>query len=263
MSVSLAAGKRLTTDDIIQLARSKPNQISVDEAILRKADADYPVKDTSLFEISEESGADMQLYSTDVVRVSLIYRIFSLLMLKSPVRSSTIKALENLVNYQVTPYFTSCESAGKELIAFLAGKGYASTVDNAKVPASEALAAHGLQQHVVTVRESALFLNHPFLAIATALVVGYGANNLLKAVDPIVALSCEAAGVKADIFDSTLFEVYRQHRGQMLSAGNLKLLLEGSKRTGTNKNVSRQYTEFLSSPQITGPCQEAIAITNK
>jgi histidine ammonia-lyase len=82
-------------------------------------------------------------------------------------------------------------------------------------------------------------------------------------VDPIAALAVEAAGARVDGFDPTLFEILRQHRGQMLSASNLKLLLEGSKRAGSNKTLGESFAEFHSIPQIVGPAQEAIAIATK
>ncbi len=263
MSVNITPGKRLTVEDILLLAGPKPNQIAVDEHTLRKADQDYPVKETSFIHVDVLIGAESQSYDTLVVRVGLIYRLYSMMALKSPVRSSTIKALENLINYQITPYFSSSETAGEELIAFLAGKGYASTPDCQKILAIEAFSNVGIQEHIVTVRESSLFIKHPFLAVGTAFVVGHGATNFLKVADPIVALSCEAAGVKIDGFDSSLFEVHRQHRGQMLSAGNLKMMLEGSKRGGCNKSVEDRFSCFLSAPQIVGPCHEAVAIANK
>ena len=269
MNFVLGAGKRLTLDDLVLASRCRPNQITVEDSAITKANdackaLNNDSKASALFVPSESLvAADTMVFDVRVVRAALIYRLSALLNLRTPVKGSTIKVLADLINYEITPYLTSVEKAGEELLLFLSGKGFATNGEGQKVAASEALSLIGSAEYHVSIFESKAFINHPFLAVGMACVSASGATNLLKVVDAISALSCEAAGAKVDAFDPVLFETYRQHRGQMLSATNLKLLLEGSKRVNSVKDLSVTFDIFHSIPQITGPSQETIAVASK
>jgi len=203
-----------------------------------------------------------------VIRAGLIARIFSLLATRTPVRAVTIKLLVELLNKEITPVLSSVKNAGLELVLFLSGVGAAVTADNSQITAAEALSTIGYGDYAgATKAETQAFIGNSFLAVGLAGLVASGAAQVIKGLDAITALSCEAAGSKgADVFDPVLYETYRQHRGQMLSAGNLKLLLEGSKRvnSATSANpLGAQLAAFHNIPQSTGPAQEAIAVVNK
>lgn len=269
MNIVLGVGKRLTLDDLVLASRSRPNQVSVDEAAFSKADdlcknLNNDPKLSAAFITSDTLNApETSSFDVRVVRAALIYRVYAMLNLRTSVRASTIKILADLINYEISPFFSSVESAGEELLLFLSGKGSALDGEGKQVSAAEALATIGNPEYHVAVFEAKAFLGHPFLAVGMGCIVAAGATNLLKVVDAIAALSCEAAGAKVDAFDPLLFETYRQHRGQMLSATNLKLFLEGSKRINSTKELTANFEVFHSIPQITGPCQEVVAVASK
>jgi histidine ammonia-lyase len=264
MSLILGGGKRLSVDEVVSSSVSKPNLISVEESALEKLDLlckDISEKNLlSFHEVHNSSKMKPNDFSVEIRRAGLILRIHSLLNGKSPVRSSTVKVMLDLLNHQITPYFSSFEKAGAEFVEFLGGKGYASTADREMVSASDALQLIGCSAYLLTNFETSAFIKHPFALIGLATIVVGGANFLLKAADSIAAFSCEAKGVLLDPFDFQAFELYRQHRGQITSANNVRLLLEGSKRLIANSaDCNSSFSAFNNIPQIHGPNFDIVA----
>jgi histidine ammonia-lyase len=269
MSFTLGSGKRLGVSDLTSLANQKPNAISIEESVFDRLDGlcqGFSGADAQAYEISQEvkiENVKSSQFTVEMRRAALIYRVHTLLSGKTPVRAATIKALTDLINYQITPFFSTFEKSGLELVEFLSGKGFASTVEKDVVTAAEAFSLVGITAHSLANFEVRAFQRHPFLLVGlSALVIG-GANHLVKAADSIAALSVEAKGVIIDAFDPTAFETNRQHRGQITSATTLKLLLEGSKRASSVKDINNTYTAFNNIPQINGPSLDVIAQATK
>lgn len=275
MVVSLGAGKRITLDNLVEAAVSRPNTIEVEEGSLAKVQEFYEKSVTHndgnstswKNDVNATLGGDVKKYPVEVIRAGIVARIFSLLATRTPVRAVTLRVLTELVNKQLTPVLSNTKNAGLELSLFLCGVGAATAADGSTVAASEALAAAGFAEYTGATRtETQAFNDNSFLAVGLAGLVASGANHLLKGIDAIAALSCEAIGSKgADVFDPVLYETHRQHRGQMLSAGNLKLLLEGSKRVNAAAHdlAGSKLSLFHNIPQSMGPAQESITVLNK
>lgn len=265
MAVSLGPGKRFSVEEFVLLG-IKPNVFVLEESTISKLDENYNsfLKEKKIFDQLYTNVTDMpqnSSFSVQEIRLGLLFRILSLFSYKSPVKAVTVKHLVELLNHNITPLFSSVSQAGAELLSFLFGQGYALDQNNKVIPAAEALSIMGVGSLVVSEIEKDSFLEHPFLSLGSAVFLAYKAGNLIKIIDPIAALSCEAIGCNFDAFDSTLYEIYRQHRGQMLSANNLKVLLEGSKRSGASS--ADNQGPFYNIPSVVGPCQEIIAVATK
>jgi histidine ammonia-lyase len=266
MSYVLGTGKRLSIEDVLLLSQAKPNLISLDEAAVARFATmcvEIGEKETSNFypvvgelKIEKVKASDL---SVEVRRAAILIKLYLLFNGKSAIRPSTLNCLASLINNQITPYFSSFEKSGLELIEFFSGKGFASTPDNDLISATEALQMLQLTTHPFTIFESVAFIKHPFLLMGLATVVIGGASQLARVADPISALSIEAKGACLDPFDSAAFETFRQHRGQITSANNIRIMLEGSKRTGSSATVDSTFCAFHNVPQIHGPNHDVIA----
>ncbi|CAM9562932.1 unnamed protein product, partial [Phaeothamnion confervicola] len=72
-----------------------------------------------------------------------------------------------------------------------------------------------------------------YAARGRAAAVAAGAANALSAATAAAALSCEAARAFTEPFEAVHFDICRQHRGQMVAAEGLRLLLNGSQLVNT------------------------------
>jgi len=260
---ALGSGKRITLDEIVLLSSSSQCSIKVDEVFLQKMEDAFrsvPQSELQTFvmednKVNKSKNAD---FTAEVRRAAVIIKIQSLLNGRSPVRRLLVEILIGLVNLSIMPYFTSFDKAGLELLEFVSGKGSASLPDGSSLEARDALRLIGREEFVVTNLEAAAFLKHPFLMLGLSAMVIGGATLLSKCIDPVSALSVEAKGLPVDSFDPAAFEAFRQHRGQITSAFNLRTLLEGSKRAGPIQTQDLSYSAFFNIPQINGPSQEII-----
>ena len=111
----------------------------------------------------------------------------------------------------------------------------------------------------MTVEDTEELQSYPFLTIGLGGILAAASSNLIRMVDSVTALSCEAAGSGVEAYDAANFEVGRPHRGQMQSASNLRLLLDGSKRIGTVAKDKRcDMVSLQIAPQSTGPSRDVI-----
>jgi histidine ammonia-lyase len=170
-----------------------------------------------------------------------------------------------MLNADIIPSFTSDSEAGLQLVKTLSGLGQSSCFANGIiVDSSEAFKGIGFEPIELTLDEAKTLAAEKFLFTGSACLLASGALSLAHIVDCIAAVSCESFGALVEPFDATHFEINRQHRGQMASASNLRLLLEGSKRT--NSPVSNDLAAnlaFQKLPQINGSVVETLTATTK
>ena len=193
-----------------------------------------------------------------------------MLLGKCNVRSEILVLLSDSLNKNIVPLIPS-PSSGKCLVNFIIGEG--SCVFNHNViNVSEAFQECGIQpirDQPLTNEEIYVLTNYPFIELGLGCLLANGSLKLLNVSDCIVSLSCEAVGASVlDAFDSNNFEISRQQRGQMVSATNLRSLLEGSKRVSSHTSMSvdlpKDTIDLLrSSPQVIGPCLESVTGANR
>ena len=202
-------------------------------------------------------------HSRVACRAAAFSRIVSLTLARSGVRGPALSLLVQLVNANVVPAFTSEAQAGKELCLTLLGSDnvqvYAAN-STEKTSAATALSAVGITPlENMSQLEATSLVQGEFLSTGCACLLALGACNALQALDGVSALSCEALGSDINSFSAEQFEQARQHRGQITSSLNMRLLLEGSKRTGTGDVKGGACVPFLTIPQVHGPACDAIS----
>jgi histidyl-tRNA synthetase len=278
-----AINARLTSFDVVNVAVSYlPVQIEIGTDTTEGVETK---KITDVFKSRGESPILIDASSIQVARAGLLCRLYSLRSVATAKdnKNYLVKQIASFLNSNITPVFQDEETAGDVLLAALSGFGYclvpASTTTAYMILISEAMALCDLAPVVLTKEETKAVLDYPFLSIGAACLLSAAASNINNTLDCISALSCEAYGGNGllESFGSEYFELNRPQRGQMLSAGNLKLLLDGSKRvaaggkgSGGGKSTAVETAardaaavHFKSIPQITGPCSEAISAIAK
>lgn len=187
----------------------------------------------------------------------------SLLHGQSGTRPQLAILLAQMLTSRVVPAFTDSTSFGTELAsALLAGDVICYTTDGL-LPAKQAWASIRLRSVPLSTAEAKAISAPYFFTVGCASLAAAGAVNLLPTLDCVAALSCEAFGADVNKFDANTFEVIRQQRGQMVSATNLRNLLEGSKRASTYTGIDSLATPFAAIPQVHGPAQEIFATAAK
>ena len=256
MSFVIGPGKRVTTSDVARIA-------SQHQKIALEISSDSIKGECSGSEVDSERMPGAEEGSTPcapaVSRAGTVCRVISLAQAKGIANAATLHNLADLLNCNIAPFFSSVDSAGDELIALLGGKGICINSDGDNIEAPAALAQAGIGASSLLIKEKAAFTGNPFLATGLGCLLVVGAQNLIRVVDGVAALSCEAYGCGTDAFDAAAFEAGRPHRNQMQSASNLRLLLEGSKRVNTCGKEGLLGAGVLhATPQLVGPCLDAV-----
>lgn len=251
MSVTIGQGKKISLDEFVKVTFYSQT------VVLAGSDA-TPSKPRFSNNLSVSLGKDGYT-AKSICRAGLLCRASSYAQVRSA-NQSVLQVLVSLLNSNVVPAFTSIDNAGNELTSFLSGNGVCYVNSNEDlVSASEGLALAQLSALQLSPEEANELKAYPFLTIGLGGILSAASTNLIRVVDCVSALSCEAAGSGVDSFDAANFEVGRPHRGQMQSASNLRLLLDGSKRIGTcPKDKRAQVVSLQSAPQATGPCRDVI-----
>jgi len=223
-----------------------------------------------------------ELYPECICRAILFCRSVSNLALQAPILGAEAAALVSFLNAGITPLIPikGGDSIDKLCSDMILGKGScrlaigransSGSREYIELPISEAMAAVGIEPILPTaIPESEKpRSSFPAVSIAIGSLLAYGAQSLSKVVDCVAALTCEAIGFnKLETYDLTYFESSRPHRGIMLSASTLRLLLDGSKRcsvsTPNSPAVVFDASVFCRIPQINGPSIDSIAAACK
>ncbi len=196
-------------------------------------------------------------------RAALVARIASLSFGRCQVRQAVIDVMAAMLNEGIVPGFTSVEAAGMELVMALIGAKGISMYSKASSELIDS-GACGLRHVSLTAIELKVLVSGQFLCTGSACLLAHGAANLVTAAECVSALSCEVFGVSTEAFHAENFEIARQHRGQIVSASNLMLMLEGSKRVDSPPDPGSSSSGiFASTPQIFGSAKDGLASATK
>ena len=259
MSFGLGANKKCSLEELVRIATGYQSiSLIGSEQSVAKVSA---VEDGTVL-IAETGNPCV---SRSVARAAVISRIHSLAQGRSNNFVKTLELLVLTLNLNIVPVFTTLDHSGDELVAFVEGKGQCYVSDKNEIGStSSCFATAAVSPVTLTAEESQVLRSHPFLMIGMGCMLSAAAVGTTRIVDCITALSCEAAGSGVDAFDGANFEVNRPHRGQMLRASNLRLLLDGSKRINTcPKDQKNSLLKLHNAPQTTGPCRDIIIAAAK
>ncbi|CAM9627319.1 unnamed protein product, partial [Discosporangium mesarthrocarpum] len=262
LSVTVGARKVLL-EDVLQVAMWGA-KVDLHPATLAKEGlarpTDDPVSETSASQSLEVANSLLDVYA----RAAIFGRIVSYMNKNSTVRSEVISYLADLLNAGVVPLLPKDGSEGRALAWALLGAGSCRSTGGEVRPLMDALTEASLSPlpNLYDSEWRTVSLG-TFTDVGIAALAAAAAANAVEIADGVSCLTCEAVGAEAGPFDSQHFDACRPHRGQIISAENLRVLLEGSKliNTGNTKRMSgaslAQAVRTI--PQYHGPARESIA----
>ena len=173
-------------------------------------------------------------YPDEIVRAAMLLRANALAKGFSGARLETVELLLALLNAGVVPHVPARGSVGASgdlaplahLALPLVGEGEA-TVEGVRLPGAEALASVGLAPVRLASKEGLSLINGTQFMAAMASLGLVRARRLARVADLACAMSLEALQGSRTSFLPAIHAA-RPHRGQVDSAANLRLLLEGS-----------------------------------
>lgn len=258
-TVNVSKGKKISLDDVVNVAVNKFQVVyegsSMSET-LNVPTKPIPVPPTSCCNSRKEC------FPVSICRAAVFARIIGLLNGVQNWREVVIEKLVEYLNEDIVPCFSDINAAGAELVACVTGSGSSVFYVNGQPTAAEQLLEdESISPVGLTAVEAYSLALSPFIAVGSAALNASGAIRLASLVDGVAALSCEVFGASVAPFNSAIFENYRQHRGQMNSAANLRSLLEGSQRVNnpSSKNTCALRV-FAAIPQTVGPAVDAILV---
>ena len=207
------------------------------------------------------------------VRAMLLLRANTLARGHSGVRPELIERLLEFLNRDLLPVVPRKGSVGASgdlaplahLALPLIGRGRVKIPGDRVVPASEALAAVGLEPLELEAKEGLGLINGTQAMTAMLALAVLDGRTLVRLADLIGALSTDAFRGTDTCFDARVHAL-RPHPGQRDSAANLWQLLQGSPireshRTGDIR-VQDPYS-FRCMPQVHGAVRDVLADTEK
>ncbi|SCY04838.1 histidine ammonia-lyase [Alkaliphilus peptidifermentans] len=201
----------------------------------------------------------------DTVRGIMLLRANALAKGFSGIRYSTVTTLIDMLNKGVHPIIPEKGSLGasgdlaplSHMVLVMIGEGEA-IYKGTRMSGKEAMEKAGISIIKLTSKEGLALINGTQVMTAIGALNVYDCKQLLKLVDIAGALTVEAQRGIIDAFDPKVHQV-RPHPGQMESAENLRMLLEGStfKTRQGELRVQDAYT-IRCIPQIHGGSRDAI-----
>jgi len=208
----------------------------------------------------EKPFCSVKIYPIEICRACLLSCLVSAAQ-TNVFREQVLRAITCMLNKSVIPAFSSTKDAGGQLYGALTGSSDITCYSGGNLmPSVEALRRNRIIPLKLSQDEAAtLVFGNTYEVGASSLIVG-GAVNLSTALDTIAALSSEALGINTAHFDPSNFDLHRQHRGQMNSANNLHILLDGSKCVNQSLNDEEGFYDI---PQVNGPVADNLAAVHK
>jgi len=221
---------------------------------------------------SHAAGVDEPL-PVRTVRATMALRANVLAKGFSGIRRTTVEHLLALLNRRVHPRVPSRGSVGASgdlaplahLSLVLVGEGEATVAADPEVLSGRAaLARAGLEPVTLGPKEGIALINgtQPSTAIAALALVG--AERLARAADVTAALSIDALRGSIKPFDSRIHDA-RPYDGQVISARNIRRLLEGSAINASHADCGRVQDAYSMrcAPQVHGAAREALGFVRR
>ena len=204
----------------------------------------------------------------EVVRAMMLLRARTLAMGYSGARPEVAEAIVAHLNAGLTPVVPEHGSLGAsgDLAPLahsalpLIGEGELTTRDGERLPAAEAQAMAGIEPLELGAKEGLALINGTD-GILGMLVLGLcDQRRLLRVADVAAAMSVEALLGTDRAFAEDLVAL-RPQPGQAVSAGNLRLLLDGSPIVASHRHGDPRVQDAYSlrcAPQVIGAARDAV-----
>jgi len=204
-------------------------------------------------------------------RLIMLLRASVLAQGYSGIRSETLKLLVDLINKRITPMIPiqGSVSASGDLAPLahvalaLIGRGEVS-YEGKRMPAAKALAKAGLKPVILKAKEGLALVNGTQATAAVAATVVLRAEQLIKLADIAGALSVEGDRASRRPFDHRIQRL-RPHRGQVLTAKNIRRLIAGSRIIADHFKCTRVQDpySFRCIPQVHGAVKDVLSAVRK
>ena len=255
-------GRKITLEDVVKVSVNS-YQVVLDPIVMQNyVELSSIMEKAAVFSPPESRGTPSSPLPQELCRAAVFYCISNLMQLKSGVRLEVAVFLTDALNAGIVPCFASVASAQLELLRFVLGQPVQCYTPNGIAPASDALRTarlHALES-LYNYEGNTLLLGQ-FTQPGMAALVVAGAASTFRALDAVSSFSCESVEISASCFEADQFDVLRPQRGQMTSAGNLRLLLEASGNIlSTDRTTALSGARYFQQiPQVNGPACELVS----
>lgn len=208
---------------------------------------------------AEENFTESGLHPA-LARAIMLLKCASFLEGRSGVRAEVAQFLTDLLNHGIVPVLPPMNALACLAQFCISENGSCFFgLNSEKVPYKQALSQTSLVIPGLFAKEVEAFKSQGVLVGSAifSLSVHWG-EMLVDVADCVAALSCEAIRASATPFGATIHDVCRPHKGQVRSAGNLRLLLDHSLLIGSSKRKTADPTSFQTIPQQHGPAREVL-----
>jgi histidine ammonia-lyase len=200
-------------------------------------------------------------------RAMMLLRANSLAKGYSGVRAVVIDTLCEMLNRGVTPFVPSQGSVGASgdlaplahLALALIGEGECLDEKGARIPSGDALKRAQIKPLVLEAKEAVSLINGTQAMLAVGTLALLAAETLVDSADVIGGMACDALQGTDTAFDERIHKV-RPHRGQILTAANLRRMLEGSQIRESHRDCGRVQDAYSLRciPQVHGAVRDTL-----
>lgn len=201
-------------------------------------------------------------------RAMMLLRANSLSKGHSGVRGAVIDTICEMLNRGVTPMVPSQGSVGASgdlaplahLALALIGEGECLNEKGVRFPAAEAMRSAQIKPLVLEAKEAVSLINGTQAMLAVGILALLAAEILADTADVIGALSLDALRGTDVAFDSRIHQA-RPHPGQLMTAANLRKMLEGSPLRDSHRECDRVQDAYSlrCMPQVHGAVRDTLA----
>lgn len=201
----------------------------------------------------------------EVVRAIMLLRANALAKGFSGVRLETLNTLIEMLNKGVTPVIPEKGSLGASgdlaplahMVLVMIGKGEA-LYKGERMTGEKAMKEAGISPVVLSSKEGLALINGTQVMSAIGCLNVYDAKRLIKSADAVSSITLEALRGIIDAFDDRV-QMVRPHRGQMITAKNIRKMCEGSTLITRQGEIRVQDAYTLRCiPQVHGAIRDAI-----
>jgi histidine ammonia-lyase len=268
------ARMRASRDVVIEAIRGKPAIYGVNTGFGALADTRVGAADLEALQraiLMSHAAAVGEPLNDETVRALLLLRARTLAAGYSGVRPALPERLIQMLNLGLLPVIPGKGSVGASgdlaqlahLAQPLIGEGRLRVAgeDRQGRPAAEVLSEHGIEPLVLAPKEGLSLVNgtEPMQALLAFSV--HDAELLVKAADVACALSVGALLATNRPYDERV-QVIRPHAGQLVSAANLRALLQGSALMASHRHSTHAVQDaycLRCAPQVHGAVRDVLA----
>lgn len=264
MTVLIGKGRRITLEELSSIAIGEGNlELHGNEADVSTTDNDdTPSYDLSAalanLNLGASSSSSLLTNAETLAALSLLAQTMSQgkVMYNDCRTDGVVLALISVVNASKAASASTIRLPSSP-DAFIAS---ASKLHQDLEPLSEVLVVNGAAASLVS----------RLLSLSRALLPLYNVTTIATSgtLDALAALSAERIETNLDYYSDKLYDAARPHRGIVISATNLRAILQGSKKVvvkkqqgGDNNNATANAIRTV--PQYHGPARDALAATCK